>query len=70
MMNQPVGVRNVLQEKARETNLHWGYFWNEVGYVAFMGPRFDYMCLADCADMELCAVERILKRALAPQLTG
>lgn len=68
MMSHPVGTRKILQEKAQDTNPYWGYFWNEVGYVGLMGPQFDYMCLAECADMELCAIERILQRALAPQI--
>lgn len=68
MMAQPVGVRNALQEQAYDTSAHWGFFWHEVGYVPWMGPRFDVLTLADCGDMELSAIERILKRALTPQL--
>lgn len=69
MMSQPVGMRNILQDRQLDTHPHWGFFWNEVGYAAHMGPDFDAMCLAECGDIELQAIERILKRALAHRLT-
>ena len=42
----------------------WGYFWVEVGYELCMGPSFDAMTLAQAANEELAAIERIVARAL------
>ncbi|UKZ74233.1 hypothetical protein TrVFT333_001894 [Trichoderma virens FT-333] len=57
----PLRERVELQERAEQTDMYWGYFWAEVGYI--MGPPFDDMSLAQAAHMELSAVERILSRA-------
>lgn len=64
MMARPVQERNSLQEKAHDTDMHWGYFWAEVGYEYSMGPLFDAMTLAQAANAEFSAIERILTRAL------
>lgn len=57
----PLRERAELQERAEQTDMYWGYFWSEVGYI--MGPQFDDMTLAQAAQMEFSAVERILTRA-------
>lgn len=64
MMSRPVRERNDQQDKARDTDTHWGYFWVELGYEPSMGPGFDAMTLAQAANIELSAIERILARAL------
>lgn len=64
MMSRPVQERNSLQEKAADTDMYWGYFWAEVGYEQSMGPGFDCMTLAQAANQEFLAIERILARAL------
>lgn len=64
MMTRPVRERNDLQDKAGDTDMHWGYFWVELGYEHWMGPGFDAMTLAHAANAEFSAVERILSRAL------
>lgn len=63
-MSRPIQGRHDLEEKARDTNMHWGYFWAEVGHEHFMGPAFDAMTLAQAATAEFSAIERILSRAL------
>ncbi|KAM6480209.1 hypothetical protein HDV62DRAFT_125166 [Trichoderma sp. SZMC 28011] len=57
----PLRERTGLQERAEQTDMYWGYFWAEVGYI--LGPQFDDMTLAQAAHMEFSAVERILTRA-------
>ncbi|KAL7788694.1 hypothetical protein V8C37DRAFT_411521 [Trichoderma ceciliae] len=57
----PLRERAELQERAEQTDMYWGYFWAEVGYN--LGPQFDDMSLAQAAQMEFSAVERILTRA-------
>ncbi|KAG9254121.1 uncharacterized protein F5Z01DRAFT_674437 [Emericellopsis atlantica] len=64
MMTLSIQERNNLQEKAADTDMTWGYFWNELGYERFMGPGFDQMTLGQAAYAELSAIERILYRAL------
>lgn len=64
MMNRPVRERHDQQEKARDTDMYWGYFWAETGYEQTMGPVFDAMTLAQAANVEFSAIERILARAL------
>ncbi|KAM4061229.1 RNA recognition, RNP-1 [Hirsutella rhossiliensis] len=54
--------RTDLQEKGQQTDMHWGYFWAELGHS--FGPQFDQMTLAQVAHAEFSAVERILSRAL------
>ncbi|KAF4119867.1 hypothetical protein GMORB2_3555 [Geosmithia morbida] len=65
MMHRPVQERNGMVERSSDTDMHWGFFWAEVGYVSIMGVKFDRMTLAQAANAEFCAVERILQRALA-----
>ncbi|KAF7544436.1 hypothetical protein G7Z17_g9954 [Cylindrodendrum hubeiense] len=62
LLARPLSERTVLQERAKDADMYWGYFWAEVGYT--QGPQFDKMTLAQCAHAELSAVERILSRAL------
>ncbi|KAF4336992.1 hypothetical protein FBEOM_9110 [Fusarium beomiforme] len=59
---RPIHERTAIQETLKETNDHWGYFFNEVNYI--QGPQFDQMTLGQCAYLELSAIERILGRAL------
>ncbi len=66
MMSRPFRERHDQQEKSRDTDMYWGYFWAELGYELFIGPQFDYMTLAQAANAEFSAVERILARALPP----
>ncbi|KAG8412601.1 hypothetical protein J3458_014311 [Metarhizium acridum] len=65
MVARPHVERTILLEKAQETDMYWGYFWAEVGYM--FGPAFDQMTLSQAAHAEFTAVERILARALTPQ---
>lgn len=58
----PIEHRSWVQEKGRDTDLYWGFFWAEVNYL--LGPDFDRMTLAYAAYAELSAMERILNRAL------
>ncbi|PHH88238.1 hypothetical protein CDD83_7787 [Cordyceps sp. RAO-2017] len=62
MMSHPHAARTQLQEKAQQTDSYWGYFWAELGHT--FGPLFDRMTLAEVAQAEFSAVERILSRAL------
>lgn len=62
MLGQPHSSRTELQEKGQQTDMHWGYFWAELGHG--FGPQFDQMTLAQVAQAEFAAVERILGRAL------
>ncbi|KAF4508796.1 hypothetical protein G6O67_005132 [Ophiocordyceps sinensis] len=62
MLGQSHSSRTALQEKGQQTDMHWGYFWAELGYS--FGPQFDQMTLAQVAHAEFSAVERILSRAL------
>ncbi|KJZ75639.1 hypothetical protein HIM_05102 [Hirsutella minnesotensis 3608] len=62
LLSRPHASRTELQEKGRQTDMHWGYFWAEVGHG--FGPHFDQMTLAQAAQAEFSAVERILSRAL------
>ncbi|KAI5464007.1 hypothetical protein BGZ63DRAFT_351192, partial [Mariannaea sp. PMI_226] len=63
---RPLTDRLFIKEKAKCTNPHWGYFWAEVAYA--QGPMFDDTTLAQCAQLEISAIERILTRALGPQI--
>ncbi|KID82497.1 RNA recognition, RNP-1 [Metarhizium guizhouense ARSEF 977] len=65
MVARPHVGRTILLEKSEETDMYWGYFWAEVGYM--FGPAFDQMTLSQAAHAEFTAVERILARALTPQ---
>lgn len=65
MLTRHHADRTVLQEKSQETDMYWGYFWAELGYM--FGPAFDQMTLSQAAQAEFTAVERILARALASQ---
>ncbi|KID95924.1 RNA recognition, RNP-1, partial [Metarhizium majus ARSEF 297] len=65
MVALPHVERTILLEKSEETDMYWGYFWAEVGYM--FGPAFDQMTLSQAAHAEFTAVERILARALTPQ---
>ena len=67
-IGRPLQDRTMIQERSADTDLHWGYFWAEVGYQ--MGPAFDALTLVQAAHMELAAVERILMRALPRQQTA
>jgi hypothetical protein len=60
MMARPFTERTKFQELATDT--HWGFFWVELNYP--IGPLFDEMTLAQAANMEFSALERILARAL------
>ena len=62
MLMHPHATRRELQEKGEQTDMHWGYFWAELGHS--FGPQFDQMTLAQVAHAEFSAVERILSRAL------
>ncbi|KJK73986.1 hypothetical protein H634G_10717 [Metarhizium anisopliae BRIP 53293] len=65
MVARPHVERTILLEKSQETDMYWGYFWAEIGYM--FGPAFDQMTLSQAAHAEFTAVERILARALTPQ---
>ncbi|KAK9442399.1 RNA recognition, RNP-1 [Metarhizium brunneum] len=65
MVARPHVERTILLEKSEETDMYWGYFWAEIGYM--FGPAFDQMTLSQAAHAEFTAVERILARALTPQ---
>ncbi|KAK2612642.1 hypothetical protein QQS21_001414 [Conoideocrella luteorostrata] len=65
VMSRQHAERTVLQEKGLETDMYWGYFWAELGYV--FGPVFDQMSLSQAAHAEFSAVERVLGRALPSQ---
>ncbi|KAG6016766.1 hypothetical protein E4U43_003132 [Claviceps pusilla] len=62
MLTRPHFERTVMQERSRETDMYWGYFWAELGYT--FGPAFDHMTLSEAAYAEFSAIERILARAL------
>ncbi|PHH67600.1 hypothetical protein CDD80_707 [Ophiocordyceps camponoti-rufipedis] len=62
MVSRPHTIRTELQELGQQTDLHWGYFWAELGHG--FGPHFDQLTLAQVAEVEFSAVERILSRAL------
>ncbi|KAK5998982.1 hypothetical protein PT974_01367 [Cladobotryum mycophilum] len=68
ILNLPLRERSEIQKQGEETDMHWGYFWAEISY--HMGPQFDKMTLAQAANAEFAAVERILTRAFTPQLTN
>lgn len=51
-----------IQERGANTDEYWGYYWAEVGQI--QGPNFDNMTMAQCAHLELSAIERILARVL------
>ena len=59
--------RNVIQERAEDTDKHWGLFWHETRYMETLGRAFDQMKLSQCAQIEFASVERILHRALSQQ---
>ncbi|PNP41661.1 hypothetical protein TGAMA5MH_06448 [Trichoderma gamsii] len=61
ILSLPLRERAELQHQAEQTDMYWGYFWSEVGYV--MGPQFDDLTLAEAAKLEFAAIERILNRA-------
>ncbi|GFP53045.1 hypothetical protein TASIC1_0002022900 [Trichoderma asperellum] len=61
ILSLPLRERAELQHQAEQTDMYWGYFWSEVGYV--MGPQFDDLTLAEAAKLEFAAIERILTRA-------
>lgn len=61
ILSLPLRERAELQHQAEQTDMYWGYFWAEVGYV--MGPQFDDLTLAEAAKLEFAAIERILNRA-------
>lgn len=61
ILSFPLRERVELQQRAEQTDMYWGYFWSEVGYV--MGPQFDELPLAEAAKLEFAAIERILNRA-------
>ncbi|KAK1252468.1 hypothetical protein MKX08_003655 [Trichoderma sp. CBMAI-0020] len=61
MRSLPFREREELQRQAEHTDMYWGYFWSEVGYVK--GPQFDDLTLAKAANMEFEAIESILTRA-------
>lgn len=63
LSRRPIHERNEIQEKAKETDMHWGYFWLELGHN--FGPQFDAMTLAQAASVEFAALERVFGRALA-----
>ncbi|KHO00373.1 RNA recognition motif domain protein [Metarhizium album ARSEF 1941] len=65
MVARPHADRTILLERSQDTDMYWGYFWAEVGFM--FGPTFDQMTLSQAAQEEFTAVERILARALAPQ---
>ncbi|OAA35768.1 RNA recognition motif domain protein [Metarhizium rileyi] len=65
MLARPHADRTILQEKSLETDMYWGYFWAELGYM--FGPAFDQLTLAQAAEAEFAAIERILARALTAQ---
>lgn len=60
MMIRPFTERTKFQELA--TDPYWGFFWVELNYP--VGPQFDDMTLAQAANVEFSAMERILARAL------
>lgn len=60
MMARPFTERTKFQELS--TDIHWGYFWVELNYA--IGPHFDDLTLAQAANLEFSAMERILARAL------
>jgi hypothetical protein len=60
--SRPISERNDLEDRARGYDTHWGFYWAELGYT--MGPHFDQMTLAEAAEKEMSAIERILARAL------
>ena len=59
---RPLSERTDLEDRARGHDDRWGYYWAELGYT--MGPHFDQTTLAEAAEKELSAIERILARAL------
>lgn len=65
MLTRQHADRTFLQEKSEETDMYWGYFFAELGYM--FGPSFDQMTLSQAAAAEFAAVERILNRALPSQ---
>lgn len=65
MLTRQHADRTVLQEKSEQTDMYWGYFFAEIGYM--FGPAFDQMTLSQAAIAEFTAVERILARALPSQ---
>ena len=60
MMARPFTERSKFQEM--QTDLYWGFFWADLNYP--QGPQFDCMTLAEAANREFSAMERILARAL------
>lgn len=60
MMARPFIERSKFHELSTDT--HWGFFWVELNYP--FGQQFDDMTLADAANMEFSALEKILARAL------
>ncbi|KAL2209326.1 hypothetical protein CC79DRAFT_1367515 [Sarocladium strictum] len=60
MMARPFTERTKFHELSTDT--HWGFFWVELNYP--FGQQFDDMTMAEAANMEFSALEKILARAL------
>ncbi|KAK7946463.1 uncharacterized protein PG986_010784 [Apiospora aurea] len=58
-----LSVKMELSNMQACTSGYWGYFWHEVGYHTM--KNFDKLTLHEAAKMELSAVDRILRRAVA-----
>ncbi|KAL1846485.1 hypothetical protein VTK73DRAFT_280 [Phialemonium thermophilum] len=60
-----LSTRTQIQQRARDTDGYFGYFWLEVGFP--VGPAFDSLTLAEAAVLEFKALERIFARAFPRQ---
>lgn len=61
--SMPVTERTKVEATHAKIKSHYfGYLWHEIGFPS--GQAFDELTLRQAADMELDAIERVLKRAL------
>ncbi|KAI1178844.1 hypothetical protein F4777DRAFT_593519 [Nemania sp. FL0916] len=57
-----IDKRMALHNKMRNRDTYWGFYWLETGLP--IGKDFDKMTLAECARIELLAMERVITRAI------
>ncbi|KAH8878905.1 hypothetical protein GQ53DRAFT_673240 [Thozetella sp. PMI_491] len=61
LMNKPLAERNSTIAMGPATKSYFGYLWHELGFPA--GKDYDEMTLRQAADIELGAMERVIRRA-------
>ncbi len=60
-MNKPIAERNSILSRGSQTNGYFGFLWYELGLPS--GKNYDALTLRQASEMELAAIERIIRRA-------